>query len=90
VHAYEVDGIRYRDAVDAGLSDHLGPYPFRAAGGIVDDTRDLGFALETRTRRSTQGASPPTRCPATWSWCRNWPTGGPATWCCSRGGETAG
>jgi aminopeptidase N len=34
----------------AFLSDFLGPYPFRAAGGIVDDTPELGFALETQTR----------------------------------------
>lgn len=25
------------------LSERLGPYPFVAAGGIVDDTYDLGF-----------------------------------------------
>ena len=28
----------------------LGPYPFRDAGGIVDDDPDLGFALENQTR----------------------------------------
>ena len=28
----------------------FGPYPWRSAGGIVDDVEDLGFALETQTR----------------------------------------
>ena len=32
------------------LEEHFGPYPFSAAGGIVDDTEDLQFALETQTR----------------------------------------
>jgi len=32
------------------LSGLFGPYPFSAAGGIVDDTEDLGFALENQTR----------------------------------------
>ncbi len=32
------------------LADNFGRYPFSAAGGIVDDTDDLGFALETQTR----------------------------------------
>jgi aminopeptidase N len=32
------------------LSDTFGPYPFRAAGGIVDGDPELGFALETQTR----------------------------------------
>jgi aminopeptidase N len=32
------------------LSGFLGPYPFRTAGGIVDDVPELGFALETQTR----------------------------------------
>ena len=40
---------RQPDAI-AFLSDLFGPYPFVAAGGIVDDKRDLGFALETQTR----------------------------------------
>ena len=30
--------------------DIFGPYPFRAAGGIVDDTSAIGFALENQTR----------------------------------------
>lgn len=34
----------------AFLADTFGPYPFSAAGAIVDDTPDLGFALETQTR----------------------------------------
>jgi Peptidase family M1 domain/Peptidase M1 N-terminal domain/Immune inhibitor A-like, MAM domain len=40
---------REPDAI-AFLSDLFGPYPFVAAGGIVDDLRGLGFALETQTR----------------------------------------
>jgi aminopeptidase N len=32
------------------LSGEFGDYPFEAVGGIVDDTPDLGFALETQTR----------------------------------------
>jgi hypothetical protein len=32
------------------LSGYLGPYPFNAAGGIVDDVKNLGFALENQTR----------------------------------------
>jgi hypothetical protein len=34
----------------AFLADTFGPYPFSAAGAIVDNTPDLGFALETQTR----------------------------------------
>ena len=32
------------------LSDTFGRYPFSAAGGIVDDLDEIGFALETQTR----------------------------------------
>jgi Peptidase family M1 domain len=32
------------------LSGAFGPYPFSAAGGIVDDLEGLGFALENQTR----------------------------------------
>ena len=32
------------------LAQNFGPYPFSAAGGIVDDVNGLGFALETQTR----------------------------------------
>jgi hypothetical protein len=32
------------------LSEAFGPYPFSAAGGIVDDLQGLGFALENQTR----------------------------------------
>ncbi len=32
------------------LEDVAGPYPWRSAGGIVDDFQGLGFALETQTR----------------------------------------
>jgi hypothetical protein len=31
------------------LADNFGPYPFSAAGGIVDNV-DVGFALENQTR----------------------------------------
>ncbi|GAB3360877.1 M1 family metallopeptidase [Modestobacter lapidis] len=34
----------------AFLAELFGPYPFRAAGGIVDDPAELSFALETQTR----------------------------------------
>nr|MBA3524916.1 M1 family peptidase [Geodermatophilaceae bacterium] len=34
----------------AFLAGIAGPYPFSAAGGILDDYADLGFALETQTR----------------------------------------
>ena len=34
----------------AFLSDTFGPYPFSAAGGIVDDLQGVGFALENQTR----------------------------------------
>jgi hypothetical protein len=34
----------------AFLGDAFGPYPFSTGGGIVDDSPDLGFALETQTR----------------------------------------
>ena len=34
----------------AFLSESFGPYPFSAAGGIVDDADGLGFALENQTR----------------------------------------
>jgi hypothetical protein len=32
------------------LSGYFGRYPFKAAGGIVDDLANLGFALENQTR----------------------------------------
>ncbi len=32
------------------LSGYLGPYPFKQAGGIVDDDPDLAYALENQTR----------------------------------------
>jgi Peptidase family M1 domain/Peptidase M1 N-terminal domain/Immune inhibitor A peptidase M6 len=32
------------------LSGLFGPYPFSAAGSIVDDSPEIGFALETQTR----------------------------------------
>jgi aminopeptidase N len=32
------------------LAGLFGPYPFRSAGGIVDDPADLAFSLETQTR----------------------------------------
>jgi len=39
-----------QDEVIAFLEDIFGRYPFRAAGGVVDDAPDLFFALETQTR----------------------------------------
>ena len=51
----------------AFLAGLFGPYPFTSAGSIVDDLRNLGFALENQTRpvysrgffedRATAGAS---------------------------------
>ncbi|WP_448639137.1 M1 family metallopeptidase [Geodermatophilus sp. URMC 63] len=32
------------------FDDVLGPYPFTSFGSIVDDSEDLGYALETQTR----------------------------------------
>ncbi len=32
------------------LATVLGPYPFKEAGGIVDDDPDIGYALENQTR----------------------------------------
>jgi hypothetical protein len=32
------------------LAERFGPYPFRDGGGIVDDTDQVGFALENQTR----------------------------------------
>jgi hypothetical protein len=49
-------GDRARDALDRQpkilrfLSGVLGRYPFKQAGGIVDNDPDLGFALENQTR----------------------------------------
>ena len=49
-------GDRARTALDeqpeilAFLSSVLGPYPFKQAGGIVDDDPSIGFALENQTR----------------------------------------
>jgi Peptidase family M1 domain/Peptidase M1 N-terminal domain len=39
-----------QDEVIAFLEDIFGRYPFRAAGGVVPDSPDLFFALETQTR----------------------------------------
>jgi hypothetical protein len=40
---------RQGEIIDS-LEGFFGPYPFSAAGGIVDDLRGLGFALENQTR----------------------------------------
>ncbi|MBM7804512.1 aminopeptidase N [Geodermatophilus bullaregiensis] len=40
---------RQPEVIEAA-SGWFGPYPFTAAGAIVDDAPDLGFALETQTR----------------------------------------
>jgi hypothetical protein len=39
-----------QDEVIEFLESTFGPYPFKAAGGIVDDYNGLGFALENQTR----------------------------------------
>jgi hypothetical protein len=41
--------LRHDEIIDF-LSDAFGPYPFSAAGGIVDDLQGLDFALENQTR----------------------------------------
>jgi aminopeptidase N len=47
----EIDSsLARQDEVIAVLSAAFGPYPFRTAGGIVDNHDDLFFALETQTR----------------------------------------
>jgi aminopeptidase N len=47
----EIDSsLARQDEVIALLSAAFGPYPFRTAGGIVDNHDDLFFALETQTR----------------------------------------
>ncbi len=47
----EIDSsLSRQDEVIDLLSDAFGPYPFRTAGGIVDNHDDLFFALETQTR----------------------------------------
>ena len=47
----EIDSslARQGEVIDL-LSGAFGPYPFRTAGGIVDNHDDLFFALETQTR----------------------------------------
>ena len=42
--------VQRQPEIIAFLSDLFGPYPFSAAGGIVDDLKNLGFALENQTR----------------------------------------
>ncbi|MEJ3750030.1 M1 family metallopeptidase [Actinomycetes bacterium KLBMP 9797] len=44
------DAVRRTDEVTDFLVSQFGPYPFEANGAIVDDTRDLVFALELQTR----------------------------------------
>jgi aminopeptidase N len=39
-----------QDEILAFLATQFGPYPFNAAGGIVDDHPGVSFALETQTR----------------------------------------
>ena len=43
------ESLARQPEIIAFLVDTFGSYPFRSAGGIVDDV-DLGFALETQTR----------------------------------------
>jgi aminopeptidase N len=63
---YEIDGIPTYVAVDPTLPkgqvlsklpaivrffvDLYGPYPFNAAGAVVDDAKVVGYALETQTK----------------------------------------
>lgn len=42
--------LRREPEIVAFLEGVLGPYPFSASGGIVDDDPDIGFALENQTR----------------------------------------
>jgi hypothetical protein len=59
--------LNRQPAIISFLSGLFGPYPFTSAGSIVDDLRNLGFALENQTRpvysrgffedRATAGAS---------------------------------
>lgn len=44
------EALGLQPQIIAFLSNMFGPYPFTAAGGIVDDRPGLGFALETQTR----------------------------------------
>jgi Peptidase family M1 domain/Peptidase M1 N-terminal domain/Immune inhibitor A peptidase M6 len=39
-----------QDDIIEFLEDRFGDYPFAASGGIVDDVKGLGFALENQTR----------------------------------------
>ena len=40
------------------LSEAYGPYPFEAAGGIVDNAPDVGYALETQTKANYDSDPP--------------------------------
>jgi aminopeptidase N len=42
--------LRQQPRILKFLSGVLGPYPFKDAGGIVDNDPDIGFALENQTR----------------------------------------
>ena len=44
------DALAKQGEIIEFLESRFGPYPFSAAGGIVDDFRGLGFALENQTR----------------------------------------
>jgi hypothetical protein len=47
---FAADAFAREPEILAFLAGIGGPYPWRSAGGIVDDVQGLGFALETQTR----------------------------------------
>ena len=65
------------------FADTFTPYPFVAAGAIVDDD-SIGYALETQTRPIYS------RAPARGPWPTSWRTSGSATPSAPRGGRTSG
>jgi hypothetical protein len=72
------------------LEGFFGAYPFRSAGGIVDDEARLQFALETQTRPIYSGPSSTTSWPPSWSSCTSTPTCGSATTYDWPAGRTSG
>ncbi|MFL6062843.1 MAG: M1 family aminopeptidase [Marmoricola sp.] len=47
---YALRALAKQPRILAFLSHYLGRYPFSAAGGIVDDSTGVGYALENQTR----------------------------------------
>ena len=68
----------------------FGRYPFSAAGGIVDDTSVISFALENQTRPIYAKGFFSDPLQADSVVCTSWPTSGTATASPSRGGSTSG